>query len=70
MGRPHSPDGPKMQHGCRLTPALTVMVKAAAASNRRSVAKEIEYRIAQSFDQDRMRTVIREELRAILGQGE
>jgi len=70
MARPRNSDGPKMQHGCRLTPALTVMVKAAAASNRRSVAKEIEYRIAQSFDQDRVRTVIREELRAILGQGE
>jgi len=59
-----------MQQGCRLAPALTVMVKAAAASNYRSIAKEIEYRIAQSFDQDRMRAIIREELRAILGIGE
>lgn len=53
-GRPALPDDQKRQQiGVRTSPALKLALEAAAAENGRSVAQEAEWRLQQSFDDQR-----------------
>lgn len=64
MGRPPKyPDGTKTaKFSCRIRGNLGDLLSDAAAKNGRSVSEEAEYRLLQSFENDRVRQIVREEM--------
>lgn len=67
IGRPPlSKEDRRHQVAFRISPDLERAIDEHAALNGRSKAKEMEFRLAQSFEFDRLRAVVREELTAVL----